>query len=128
MVRLLPLLRTVISGSAPINENRPDSSFFSADSNKKQGPRPWILAKAETGVSTSATKLAMTGIRSPCPAMIRNCSSDGVMHVGVIGRVAITSSPKATADAPAFTLALHAIAKAGAGDETRTRDVLLGKE
>jgi hypothetical protein len=35
---------------------------------------------------------------------------------------------EATADAPAFALARSATAKAGAGDETRTRDVLLGKE
>src|SRR3954467_6106084 len=69
-----------------MNENRPDASFFSADSNRKQAPRSRNLAKAEIGVSTSATKVAMSGIRLPCVANDRNSSSDGVME----GSVALT--------------------------------------
>src|SRR5437868_6256272 len=147
-------------GSAPINENRPDSSFFSADSKRKHGPpRRASLAKAETGVSTSATNVATTGITLPPFASDRNSSIEGVTRVSCMsvycsgglrpshfvsallspveeavsfpsaGWLASRSSSggppshKASTDAPAPNAF-----GAGAGDETRTRDVLLGKE
>src|SRR5439155_22072387 len=66
------------SGSKPMNENRPDSSFFSADSKRKQGSRLPILAKADTGVSLSATRSTISGMRLPRLARRRNSSREGI--------------------------------------------------
>jgi hypothetical protein len=40
----------------------------------------------------------------------------------------VSAFARLMADAPAFAPTLRSKAKAGAGDEARTRDVLLGKE
>src|ERR1700736_6672400 len=60
-----------------MNENRPDSSFRSADSKRKHGCPLSILAKAETGVSTSATSSTINGMRLPRLARARNSSRFG---------------------------------------------------
>src|SRR5438045_9592913 len=73
-----------------MNENRPDSSVFSADSKRKLGPCRRSLAKTEIGVSTSATKVATNGIKLLSRASERNSSGDGVTECwsrGVMGRI-----------------------------------------
>src|SRR5436309_10918594 len=63
-----------------MNEKRPDSSFRSADSKRKHGSPSSILAKAETGVSASATRSTINGMRLPLFASSRNSSRVGVME------------------------------------------------
>src|SRR4030095_6551140 len=53
------------------------SSLRSADSKRKQGWPLSILAKAETGVSTSATRSTINGTRLPRFASARNVSRVG---------------------------------------------------
>src|SRR5437588_12179405 len=65
-----------------MNEKRPDSSFRSADSKRKHGSPLSILAKAETGVSTSATRSTINGMRLPRFASSRNASREGEMECG----------------------------------------------
>src|SRR5436853_4219288 len=60
-----------------MKEKRPSSSFRSADSKRKHGLPSSILAKAETGVSTSATRSTISGTRLPRFASSRNSSRVG---------------------------------------------------
>ena len=64
-----------------MKENRPDSSFFSADSKRKQGPRRRSFANAEIGVSTSAMRSATIGTTVLRFASDRNSSIEGVTDV-----------------------------------------------
>src|SRR6516162_843585 len=70
-----------------MNENRPSSSFRSADSKRKHGLPLSTLAKAETGVSTSATRSTISGTRLPRFASSRNSSRNGVIECRRVGAI-----------------------------------------
>ena len=83
-----------------MKEKRPSSSFRSADSKRKHGLPSSILAKAETGVSTSATRSTISGMRLPRFASSRNSSREGEIECGnaeVMGKnlalVCLSASP-----------------------------------
>src|SRR6478672_11623713 len=70
---------TINRGSIPISEKRPDSSLRSADSKRNDHPSRPIFWNAPTGVSTSPTISATTGIRLPRLASCRNSSREVIV-------------------------------------------------
>ena len=73
-------------GSVPTNENRPETSFFSVDSNKKLYRPLSSFLNAETGVSQSATNSAKTGITLPRSASRENSVSVGLSFAIILVR------------------------------------------